>query len=257
MAGHTPVTLLPYLPPRQPPIVGDVRWHQRVQSHGSERVFRNEFSFLGRAGAAARAGFDGADCRDIDRFDRVRPAACACPRSAQGGSKGCAQGRSEGRSGTGRPGPRRGRSGGPGPAAARRTAGSADLRALDQVLPQGPGRQRQADLLHRQGWPHRIRPAGGGRRDHRAGRRAEEDPARDPAARHAAGARHPGHHRQQRPGTEPVRDLLPERLHVRLRSHPGNDRQSEEGPEPDRPGDQFQRRAADAAVAAGRIRQGL
>ncbi len=49
-------------------------------------------------------------------------------------------------------------------------SGSADLRALDQVLPQGTGRQRQAGLLHRQGRPHRVRPAGGRRRHHRAGR---------------------------------------------------------------------------------------
>ena len=66
------------------------------------------------------------------------------------------------------------------------------------------------------------------------------------------------HRRQQPAAAEPLRDLLPERLHVRLRSDPRADRQPEEGPEPRCSGDQFQRRAADAAAAArGRIRQGL
>ena len=130
------------------------------------------------------------------------------------------------------------------------TAGPADLRALDQVLPQGPGSRRQAGLLHRQGRPHRVRPARHRRRHHRAGRRAEEDPARDAAARHAARARHPDHRRQQCAAAEPLRHLLPERLHVRLRSDARADRQHEEGPEPRCSGDQFQRRAADAAAAA-------
>ena len=85
----------------------------------------------------------------------------------------------------------------PPPRPAAGTAGPADLRALDQVLPEGPGSRRQAGLLHRQGRPHRVRPAGHRRRHHRAGRRAEEDPARDAAARHAARARHPHHRRQQ------------------------------------------------------------
>ena len=38
---------------------------------------------------------------------------------------------------------------------------------------------------------------------------------------------------------------------------PGTARQPEEGPEPDRAGDQLERCAADAAAAAGRVRQGL
>src|SRR5205823_3536585 len=50
----------------------------------------------------------------------------------------------------------------------------------------------------------------------------------------------------------PLRHLLPERLHVRLRSHSRADRQPEEGPESRCSGDQFQRRAADAAAAARR-----
>ena len=130
------------------------------------------------------------------------------------------------------------------------TAGPADLRALDQVLPQGAGSRRQAGLLHRQGRPHRVRPARHRRRHHRAGRRAEEAAARDPAARHAARARNPDHRRQQCAAAGPLRHLLPERLHVRLRSHARADRQPEEGPEPRCSGDQFQRRAADAAAAA-------
>ena len=92
---------------------------------------------------------------------------------------------------------------------ARGPAGSADLCALDQILPEGPGCQRQAGLLHRQGRPHRVRPAGHRRRHHRARRRAEEDPARHAAARHAAGSRHPRHRRQQSAGAEPLCDLLP------------------------------------------------
>src|SRR5262249_12074 len=36
--------------------------------------------------------------------------------------------------------------------------GAADLCTLDQILPEGTGRQRQAGLLHRQGRPHRVRP---------------------------------------------------------------------------------------------------
>ena len=115
------------------------------------------------------------------------------------------------------PAPRCRRTGGA--AAARGSAGSADLRAVDQILPQGPGRQRQAGLLHRQGRPYRVRPAGHRCRDHRAGRRAEEDPARDAAARHAARSRHPRHRRQQRAAAEPLCDLLPERLHVGLRGN--------------------------------------
>ena len=173
-------------------------------------------------------------------------------RRSESGSEGCSEGsrRSPGRaSPSGRCSRRR-------PAAG--TAGPADLRALDQVLPQGPGSRRQAGLLHRQGRPHRVRPARHRRRDHRAGRRAEEAAARDPAARHAARARNPDHRRQQRAAAGPLRHLLPERLHVRLRSHARADRQPEEGPEPRCSGDQFQRRAADAAAAArGRIRQGL
>ena len=103
---------------------------------------------------------------------------------------------------------------------APRTAGSADLRAVDQILPEGSGRQRQAGLLHRQGWPHQVRPARHRSRHHRARRRDQENPARDPSARHAARSRHPRHRRQQSAGTEPLCDLLPEWLHVGLRGDP-------------------------------------
>ena len=85
----------------------------------------------------------------------------------------------------------------------------------------GQDASRQAGLLHRQGRPHRVRPARHRRRHHRARRRAEEDPARHAAARHAAGARHPHHRRQQSAGAEPLCDLLRQWLHVGLRSHAG------------------------------------
>ena len=144
--------------------------------------------------------------------------------------QGCPQGRPESRPRR-RPRrppsrPRRPAAGAPrrgGPAAAG-TAGSADLCALDQILPEGPGRQRQAGLLHRQGRPHRVRPARDRRRHHRARRRAEEDPARHAAARHAARPRHPRDRRQQPAGAEPLRDLLRQWLHVGLRSDPGTAR---------------------------------
>ena len=184
------------------------------------------------------------------------------PGGARAHAKGGAQGRAEGR-----PESRSGRAGRPAGAAGRGCsrrrrpaagpAGSADLCALDQILPEGPGCQRQAGLLHRQGRPHRVRPAGHRRRHHRARRRAEEDPARHAAARHAARSRHPRHRRQQPAAAEPLCDLLRQRLHVGLRGDAGTARQHEEGAESGGAGDQLQRRAADAAAAAGRIRQGL
>src|SRR5213078_2324044 len=36
-------------------------------------------------------------------------------------------------------------------------AGPADLCALDQILPEGPGSECKTGLLHRQGWTHRVR----------------------------------------------------------------------------------------------------
>ena len=184
------------------------------------------FRILAAPALAARAGFRlaGGDCtvRHVAGFRACARLQRPAPRRAEGRSEGRSQGRSEGGAG----------SGGSASAAAAarrrrpagRPAGAADLCALDQVLPEGSGRQRQAGLLHRQGRPHRIRPAGHRRRHHRAGRRAEEDPARDAAARHAARSRHPHHHRQQRAGAEPLRDLLPQRLHVGLRSDAGTAR---------------------------------
>ena len=184
----------------------------------SERVFRNEFPYLGRVGPAAWAGFRlvGGDgiVRNAARFRRAGPDACGAgstgscgaPEGQGGGPEGGSQGsRAEPPH---RP-PQAPAAGAPAAAApAPGPAGSADLCALDQVLPEGPGRQRQAGLLHRQGRPHRVRPAGHRGRHHRARRRAEEDPARDAAARHAARARHPHHRRQQPAAAEPLCDLL-------------------------------------------------
>ena len=81
--------------------------------------------------------------------------------------------------------------------------------------------------------------AGRRRRADRAGRRAEQDPARHAAARHVAAARHA---RDRRPGPaddRALRDLLQQRLHGRLRGERRTDRQHEEGPGPRRAGDQW------------------
>ena len=227
-AVGTPVTYPPQLPRRQPRKRLGFGACSGFGCSRSERVFRNEFPYLGRFDPAAWAGCclvgGYGIVRDVDRLRRAGPAAGrarawrAQGRSGARGAEGCPEGRSQGsRRGTGRPGSRRWRSRRSRPASG--AAGSADLRSLDQVLPEGSGSRRQAGLLHRQGRPHRVGPAGHRRRHHRAGRRAEEDPARDAAARHAAHAWNPGHRRQQCAAAKPLRHLLPERLHVRLRSN--------------------------------------
>ena len=110
-----------------------------------------------------------------------------------------------------RPGPRR--------AGARRsTANAVDFLAMDQVLPQGSARpargpKRQGSLLHRQRRPRRIRTAGRGRRHHRAAGRGQEAPARHPAARHAACARHARHRRSEPADDRTLCDLFQQRLH--------------------------------------------
>ena len=161
--------------------------------------------------AATRAG----------RFVVGSPQAQAQPRRAGSRTEGQAEG------GRRKPHPlpsqRRRRRLRPGSGRARRRrpasgTGSADLCALDQILPEGPGCQRQAGLLHRQGWADRVRPARGRGRHHRARRRAEENPARHASARHAARSRHPRDRRQQPSDAEPLCDLLRQWLHVGLRS---------------------------------------
>ena len=223
-----PVTYPPQLTRRQPPKRLGVGACSGFGRSRSERVFRNEFPYLGRAGPAARASFRLVGGDRIVRTLLVPGAQAQQPAPAPGAPaaapKAAAQGRPEGRPEGAAPAaaaaqpPRRPAL--PQPAPSRRTAGSADLCALDQVLPEGPGRQRQAGLLHRQGRTHRVRPARHRGRHHRAGRRAEEDPARDAAARHAARSRHPHHRRHQSAGAEPLCDLLRQWLHVRLRSRP-------------------------------------
>ena len=58
--------------------------------------------------------------------------------------------------------------------------------------------------------------AGGRRRADRAGRRAEENPARHLAARHAAHSRHARHRRSEPADDRALCDLLHQRLHGRL-----------------------------------------
>src|SRR4029077_153543 len=84
---------------------------------------------------------------------------CRPQSSAEGGAQGCTRAEAS-----------------RGPGAARAAAGtgrrsaSAHLFALDQVLPEGPGGERQAGLFHRQGRKGRIGDAGGGSRADRAGK---------------------------------------------------------------------------------------
>src|SRR5262245_35360610 len=68
---------------------------------------------------------------------------------------------------------------------------TAHLLAVDEVLLEGPGSQRQAGVLHREGRPRGVRNAGGRGGSHRAGRRAEKNITCDIAARHVDPARHP------------------------------------------------------------------
>ena len=130
----------------------------------SERVFRNEFPLLGRVRPAARATSRLVDGDGVGRpVCRRGPGSCASSGRAraqgrpEGRSEGCPKGAGAGCSGTRPAGSRPRRSGAAGRGPAGRSADPADLCPLDQVLPQGPGRQRQAGLLHRQGRPYRIR----------------------------------------------------------------------------------------------------
>ena len=77
------------------------RLRRGLERHRSERVFRNEFPYLGRVGLAAWAGFSPAGGDSIDRDlplsrrqgpDARSGAGCA---GAQGRSQGCAEGRPE------------------------------------------------------------------------------------------------------------------------------------------------------------------
>ena len=187
-----PVTYPPQLARRQPPKRLGVGACNGFGRSRSERVFRNEFPYLGGVGPAAWAGFRLVGGNGIGRL-----AGCARrPGAAAGSSPGTrrAQGQEELRRNPRRPRPRqrprpRHR---PQPSRRRRaagcrrtaprTAGSADLCAVDQILPEGSGCQRQAGLLYRQGWPHRVRPARHRSRYHRARRRNQEDPARHASA---------------------------------------------------------------------------
>ncbi len=195
-----PVTYPPQLARRQPRKRSGVGACSGFGRFRSERVFRNEFPYLGRVGLAAWAGFRPVGGNSAGRLGcRSRgagPSPGPGPRLPKAKPKAAPKAAPAAPAPAPAAGAPRGRRPGCGGPAAGTTAGSADLRALDQILPQGPGRQRQAGLLHRQGRPHRVRPAGDRRRHHRARRRAEEDPARHAAARHAAHSRHPRDRRQ-------------------------------------------------------------
>src|ERR1700738_5581681 len=76
-----PVTYPPQLARRQPPKRPGVGACSGFGRSRSERVFRNEFPYLGRVGLAAWAGFrlaggDGAD-RDVTGSPRLRPSSGA------------------------------------------------------------------------------------------------------------------------------------------------------------------------------------
>ena len=62
---------------------------------------------------------------------------------------------------------------------------------------------------------------------------------------------------QGQPATAPYYDLLPGRLHGRLRGDRRHDRADEEGPDADRAGDQHAGHGDQPAAAARRFRQGL
>lgn len=103
----------------------------------SERVFRNEFPYLGRASRAAWAGLR---CIGGDRSGRLvcyqRGARPSSGARSQGEVKGAASRRSRTSAvgSAGSPSWPSGRTAAPG------SAGSTDLCALDQVLPEGAGR---------------------------------------------------------------------------------------------------------------------
>src|SRR5215470_2444159 len=125
-------------------------WRLERFSDASERVFRNEFPYFGHVGWAAWASSRLVGGNRSGSSPCLRCArAGSGPRRTEGATEGgCAEG--SGRACADCPGARsrcaRCRSPtGPGPASG--TADSADLCAVDEVLPEGPGRQRQAGLL--------------------------------------------------------------------------------------------------------------
>ena len=126
MTAGTPVTYPPQLPTRQPPSRLGVGACSGFGRCGSERVFRNEFPYLGRVGPAAWAGFSPVGglgiVGNVDRFGRAGPAARAGAWGPQGGASSRAR-RSESRSSRSE-GPRRG-TGRAGPAGRRSAAAAA------------------------------------------------------------------------------------------------------------------------------------
>jgi invasion protein IalB len=86
------------LAPRQPPRRSNPGARRGFGRSRSERVFRNEFPYLGRVGRAAWAGSRpvGGDRAGslVDRLGRARPGSGAGPRcSAEGQAEGAAEGR--------------------------------------------------------------------------------------------------------------------------------------------------------------------
>src|SRR6266545_6355819 len=140
LRGQERVTLLPYLvrtqPWGRPARFGEIaaRAVSKRIKYGTSDVVRT-----GTPGCLRIRICAGDD--DVDRTGGARPddsaGAQGCP-CAQG------QGAAEGRAGT---------SSGSGGTAAAGGRTAAHLLAVDQVLPEGPGSQRQAGLLHRQGRP--------------------------------------------------------------------------------------------------------
>src|SRR3981189_3037852 len=91
-AAAAPVTYPPQLTWRQPPKRLGVGACSGFGRSRSERVFRNEFPYLGRAGLAAWAGFRPVSSNGIE------PHIAGARRESPNGRSGarCAQGRAEG-----------------------------------------------------------------------------------------------------------------------------------------------------------------
>src|SRR3982074_3514397 len=145
-----PVTYPPQLTWRQPPKRLGVGACSGFGRSRSERVFRNEFPYLGRAGLAAWAGFRPVSGNGIDRH--IAGARRESPNSGARCAQGCAKG--QGPEGSAESRSRSTRAGRPAGSAASRwgpaagsgwaapgPAGPADLCAVDEILPEGPGRQ--------------------------------------------------------------------------------------------------------------------
>src|SRR5262245_46440501 len=198
-----------------------------------------------RSGAADAHRADGGGSLRADSASATGPAGTC---RAESGSQGRAQGGA--RAGTCCPGR-------PAGAGTRRRSAAAHLFALDQVLPEGPGGQRQAGLLHRQGRPSRVGHAGRGRRADRAGERSQEGASRHLAPGHVAAARNARDRRPRPAHDRALRDLLQQRLHGRLRGERGVDRQAEERAGLGHPGHQRRRPAHQPRGSAPGLRQGL